>query len=243
MRCGIALVLTALAISALASAAFANDSTAELTTGGLVLSKSADIEMRSEELAVSEKEISVRYRFFNHAANDQTVTVAFPMPDVTLDGADWNIAFPAPDSENFLDFHTVVDGREVEMQYEQKALLHGVDISSRLKAYGVPRRPARRSTRCRARPRTNSSRSASGRLTTTMPARVGRTMSYRAGRSNRRSTGSRFFPPDARSSSNTDIPRASAKPSARCSAPATSSPHGCMSMRPAIASIRNSWPA
>src|SRR3984957_306612 len=136
MRCGLASALTALAISAFTPAAFANDSTAELTTGGLVLSKNADIEMRSEDLAISEKEISVRYRFFNDAASDQTVTVAFPMPDVTL--VDRDIAFPARDPANFLDFHTVADGRDVRAQYEEKAVLDGTDISARLKAFGVP---------------------------------------------------------------------------------------------------------
>jgi hypothetical protein len=123
------------------SLARANDSTAELTTGGLVLAKTADVEMRAEDLAISEKEIDVRYRFFNHSAQDVTVTVAFPMPDVTLNGPDWNIAFPAPDSTNFLDFHTIADGHEVQAQYEQKALLDGVDISARLKALGVPLAP------------------------------------------------------------------------------------------------------
>src|ERR1700722_15215118 len=136
MRCGLASALTALAISAFTPAAFANDSTAELTTGGLVLAKNADIEMRSEDLAISQKEISVHYRFFNRAASDQTVTVAFPMPDVTL--VDRDIAFPARDPANFLDFHTVADGRDVRAQYEEKAVLDGTDISARLKAFGVP---------------------------------------------------------------------------------------------------------
>jgi hypothetical protein len=129
-------VLAALATLIFARPAFANDSTADLTTGGLVLSKNADIEMRSEELAISEQEISVRYRFFNRAASDQTVTVAFPMPDVTLDDRD--IAFPARDPANFLDFHTTADGRDVRAQYEEKAILGGTDISARLKAFGVP---------------------------------------------------------------------------------------------------------
>jgi len=128
------------------SLARANDTTAELTTGGLVLAKTADIEMRSEDLAISEKQIDVRYRFFNHSAQDVTVMVAFPMPDVTLNGPDWNIAFPAPDSPNFLDFHTIADGREVQAQYEQKALLGGVDISARLKALGVPLAPQSEAT-------------------------------------------------------------------------------------------------
>ena len=58
---------------ALDAPALANDTTAELTSGGLVLEQSADIEMRSEDLAISEREISVRYRFFNHGAADETV--------------------------------------------------------------------------------------------------------------------------------------------------------------------------
>ena len=129
-------VLVALAVLTFRQNAFANDSTAELTTGGLVLAKNADIEMQSEDLAISAKEISVRYRFFNRAASDQTVTVAFPMPDVTL--VDRDIAFPARDPANFLDFHTVADGRDVRAQYEEKAVLDGTDISARLKAFGVP---------------------------------------------------------------------------------------------------------
>jgi uncharacterized protein DUF4424 len=146
MSKGFLAVSAALAGFIFTPAAFANDSTAELTTGGLVLAKSADIEMRSEDLAISENQISVRYRFFNHAASDQTVTVAFPMPDVTLDGPDSNIAFPAPDSTNFLEFHTTADGREVQAQYEQKAVLGGVDISAKLKAYGIPLAPQSEAT-------------------------------------------------------------------------------------------------
>ena len=139
-----ALVLALLSLSA--GSAHANDSTAELTTGGLVLAKSADIEMRSEDLAISESAIDVRYRFLNRAAHDVTVTVAFPMPDIVWDGLDVNIAVPDPDSPNFLAFHTVVDGREVAAQNEQKAFAAGVDVSARLQALGVPLAPQREVT-------------------------------------------------------------------------------------------------
>jgi hypothetical protein len=135
----------ALALCA-AAPALANDSSAELTTGGLVLAKSADIEMRSEDLAISAKEIVVRYRFFNRAARDVTTTVAFPMPDIVWDGPDTNIAVPAPDSPNFLDFRTTIDGQPVAAQNEQKALAKGVDITARLAALGVPLAPQSEAT-------------------------------------------------------------------------------------------------
>ena len=121
-----------------AGAAAANDSTAELTTGGLVLGKTADIAMRSEDLAISEKEIVVRYRFFNGAPEDRTVTIAFPMPDIVGRTPDDNYAIPSPDAANFLDFRTTVDGEPVRAEYEQKALAGGVDVSARLHTLGVP---------------------------------------------------------------------------------------------------------
>ncbi len=128
-----------------ASAARANDTTAALTTGGLVFGKNANIEMRSEDLSISEKQIVVHYRFFNRAKSDETVTVAFPMPDV-----DWTdahpIAVPNNESDNFLDFHTMVDGRPVAMQIEQKAFVEGRDVTQPLVALGVPLMPTAKKT-------------------------------------------------------------------------------------------------
>ncbi len=132
--------------AALAAPALANDSSAELGTGGLVLVKSADIEMRSEDLSISEREIVARYRFFNHAASDETVTVAFPLPDIAWEGPDTNISIPDPNSANFLDFETRVDGAKVEMRREEKAIAHGKDISAELTALGVPLAPQTEAT-------------------------------------------------------------------------------------------------
>jgi len=124
-----------------ATPASAKDSSAELTTGGLVLAKSADIEMRSEDLAISASEMVVRYRFLNHSAQDVTTTVAFPMLDIVWEGSDTNISVPSPDSPNFLDFRTAIDGQPVAARNEQKAFAKGVDITQRLTALGVPLTP------------------------------------------------------------------------------------------------------
>lgn len=129
-----------LALCLVASAAKANDTTAALTTGGLVFNTNADIEMRSEELSISRKRIDVRYRFFNRSSADQTVTVAFPMPEVDAK-EDTNIAVPDDESDNFLQFRTVVDGREVAARIEQKAFLAGKDVTARLQALNLPLQP------------------------------------------------------------------------------------------------------
>ncbi len=59
-----------LAALALAGPAAANDSTAEHSAGGLVLTRTADIDMVSEDLFVSAGEVRVRYVFRNRSPRE-----------------------------------------------------------------------------------------------------------------------------------------------------------------------------
>lgn len=131
---------------AMTASAEANDSSAELTTGGLVLTKSADIEMRSEDLSISEQRVDVHYVFRNRSASDVTVTVAFPMPDIVWNGYDDVISIPNADSANFLDFHVSVEGAPVATEYEQRAFNKSGEITKRLKTLGIPLAPQAKST-------------------------------------------------------------------------------------------------
>ncbi|HWF78654.1 MAG TPA: DUF4424 domain-containing protein [Caulobacteraceae bacterium] len=136
--CGAALLWSA--------GAAANDSTAELAAGGLVLTKSAAIEMRAEDLFISAKQVRVRYRFANASPHDVTVTVAFPMPDITTEGYDDMLSIPTQDPVNILGFSTLVDSKPVAAQVEQRAIKHGVDQTAYLKSLGVPLAPHLAST-------------------------------------------------------------------------------------------------
>jgi Domain of unknown function (DUF4424) len=129
-----------------AGVAGANDSTAGLTNYGLVLTKNTDVEMRSEKLYISDKQVRVDYQFLNTSAKDVTVTVAFPMPDITVQGLDDNISVPNPDSPNILGFSTLVDGKAVNAQVEQKVIQGGVDRTALLRSLGVPLSPFAQST-------------------------------------------------------------------------------------------------
>jgi hypothetical protein len=121
--------------------AIANDSSAELATGGLVLEKSADIEMRAEDLYVSAKAIRVAARFYNTSAKDVTTVVAFPMPDITIEHPDEVISVPTEDVQNILGFSTKVDGKPVEMRVEQKVHSGGIERTDVLARLGVPVAP------------------------------------------------------------------------------------------------------
>lgn len=125
----------------MAGAALANNSSAELAAGGLVLTKTADIAMRSESLRISDKAVHVHYVFANTSGHDVSLLVAFPMPDITIEGEDDNLAVPTQNPQNFLAFRTTVDGRPVKANVEQKVIARGVDRTALLKSMGIPLAP------------------------------------------------------------------------------------------------------
>src|ERR1700704_3184084 len=116
LRSAIALLAAGLA----AGPALANDTTAELANGGVLFVHKHNVEMRSEDLAISAKEVSVRYRFFNTSDKDVTVLVAFPMPEIRIEEPDQNLAVPTEAPVNFLAFTTKVNGAPVKTEVEQR---------------------------------------------------------------------------------------------------------------------------
>jgi hypothetical protein len=118
----------------------ANDSSAELSVGGLVFTRSADVSMESEELRITPEIITVRYRFLNQTPNPVALTVAFPLPDIDLSEAE-NYAFPTSDPVNFVGFETKIDGKPVNFTVHQQAFLGDKDISATLRRLDVPLLP------------------------------------------------------------------------------------------------------
>jgi hypothetical protein len=125
--------------------AISNDSTAELTTGGLVFTTNKAIVMREERLFISLSVIHVRYVLFNKSDKDIRSTVAFPVPDIELDPPS-NVAIPNDDSENILGFTTMADGQYLNARVEQKVFANGVEQTGLLRRLGVPLAPHLEST-------------------------------------------------------------------------------------------------
>ena len=146
VRWGLAACAAAVLDVAAGAVALANDTSAQLATGGLVLTKTDAIEMKSEDLSISEKLVHVRYVFENTSGRDASVLVAFPLPDITIEGPDDNIVVPTESPTNFLGFVTTVDGRVVDAQVEQKVIKDGVDETAYLRELGIPLAPQLPST-------------------------------------------------------------------------------------------------
>ena len=117
--------------------ALGNDTSAVLTTGGLEFVTNADIVMASEELFISVDEIRVVYQFRNDGAKDQSVLVAFPMPDI-VQSVYSPVAFPTGPDDNLFDFRTTLDGRPVDATLYEYVFAHGVDRTKLLRQLGLP---------------------------------------------------------------------------------------------------------
>lgn len=122
----------------LAGAAHANDSMGTVSTSGIKYLKNPHIDMQSEDLYISEKQIRVHYKFKNTSSQDITETVLFPLPIV-----------PAATVSDFADtkglvnsFRIYVDGKPVRPQVHVRAYFERsngtlVDVTADLKKCGL----------------------------------------------------------------------------------------------------------
>lgn len=123
-----------------AAPALANDTMAELKTGGLTFIESPDVSMESEALFISAREVRVDYVFENSAGKDVETLVAFPMPD--LPGhVESDIAIADSGKDNFLDFTVTQDGKPISPTLQQRAIAASIDVTDDLKARNIPPLP------------------------------------------------------------------------------------------------------
>ena len=126
-----ALCLTMVPVTALA-----NDSMAELKTGGLQYVRTDVVRMVSEDLFISEEKVTVDYVFENTSDADVESLVAFPMPTL-IPSAYEPRDVPVPDT-NFLGFKVSVEGQPLTPKLEQRATVFGVDVTDDLLDARVP---------------------------------------------------------------------------------------------------------
>jgi hypothetical protein len=127
--------LLIIAVTGFASAALANDSSALLEAGGIVLTQSADVTMVSEDLTISRSKVRVAYQFKNTSDKDVRTRVAFPVPPIPVcteeasgncDG-DMQIA----NGPNPMQFRLWVDGKPMRFETDSKTTMGKDGVGSK----------------------------------------------------------------------------------------------------------------
>jgi len=131
LACGAAVALT--------PGAYADDSSAMLGAGGIVLTKNADIRMASEDLYLSPTSVRVHYSFVNDSKKDIDTIVAFPLPDVdNYEYSESAIGDTRDTTPNFVGFALWIDGTKIAPTAEERAIYKGKDVTDKVRAAGLP---------------------------------------------------------------------------------------------------------
>ncbi len=120
-------------LAATAGPAVANDSMAELRTGGLAYVVTEDVSMVEENLFLSMDEVRVDYVFKNTSDKDVTSIIAFPMPDI-VSQPESNVAVPDYEADNFLGFTVTQDGKAIQPQLQQRVSALSIDWTDELRS-------------------------------------------------------------------------------------------------------------
>lgn len=120
-------------LAATAGPAVANDSMAELRTGGLAYVVTEDVSMVEENLFLSMDEVRVDYVFKNTSDKDVTSIIAFPMPDIVTQ-PESNVAVPDYEADNFLGFTVTQDGKAIQPQLQQRVSALSIDWTDELRS-------------------------------------------------------------------------------------------------------------
>lgn len=128
----------ALAAATALSPALANDSAVRIEAGGIVLEKTDEIRMASEDLFISLHRIAVDYVYENVTGEDVTATIAFPLPVLTNDN-DYDFEQHGVDlARPHLGYLTLVDGKEQPSTVRMIVTTQsGEDITAILEEAGV----------------------------------------------------------------------------------------------------------
>ena len=138
-------LLMAGALAAMPTTVAANDSMAELKTGGLRYIRTEAVRMEREDLFISADQITVDYVFENKTDKDVESLIAFPMPSIIPDPYDAS-GVPVDDT-NFLGFRVFIEGEEIQPELSQRASVLGVDVTEEIYNYRLPLLPIAESTR------------------------------------------------------------------------------------------------
>jgi hypothetical protein len=114
--------------------AIANDSTARIGAGGIILVKNRHIRMLSEHLTISQAKINVHYRFLNEGPSAIDTVVAFPLPVYHWDPEE---RAQIDDLRPIASLSVFADGQPVKIQMEVKALIGKRDITAQLRRIGL----------------------------------------------------------------------------------------------------------
>jgi hypothetical protein len=111
---------------------------AEIAAGGLTFAANPSIVIEQQDVLITPDRITLTYALRNNASTPQAIHIAFALPDLDANAiSDAEVALPAAEPANFIQFSTTVDGQPIAVKVEQRTLAIGLDVTALLMANGL----------------------------------------------------------------------------------------------------------
>lgn len=121
------------------------DAAREVAAGGLIFMNHPALVIDSKELVITPSEIRANYMVRNSGSKPVTATVTLPLPDIDAAlGNPQSLQISAPESSNFISALFLADDGPVSAEFEQRAMVMGLDVGTVLKAAQLPNNPLAR---------------------------------------------------------------------------------------------------
>jgi Domain of unknown function (DUF4424) len=142
LRCGSAAVRLGLGIvfaAIIAAPAQSNTRTTELASGGLHFPYHPSIKLDRQEVRIGIDAVRLSYTLSSKADTDETLLVAFPLPDLDMSSLVWTaLRLPIDNDSNFVGLSVTAGARTIDPELHQRARAMGIDVTQHLFQSNLP---------------------------------------------------------------------------------------------------------
>jgi hypothetical protein len=135
----VGMIVTAAATSSNGQAADSRtDLRTEIVTGGLIFAPNVNLSIDRQDVTIGADQVQVSYAIRNGDDTAQTITIAFPFPDIDPGvSAETQAEFSVNNPSNYLEFVATVDGGRPAYALEQRAIAVGLDVTKAITDAGL----------------------------------------------------------------------------------------------------------
>ena len=109
-----------------------------IAIGDIISPRRQPVTIVGEEVTVRPERVEIRYRLANPTDNPLDVPIVLPVPDIAPQILSTNAGGPRADPDNFIDLVVSVDGRPVDVNVVQRAVVGPRDVTDTLRREQIP---------------------------------------------------------------------------------------------------------
>ncbi len=110
----------------------------EVPAGGLIFVPDGAIAIESQEVQISRDQVRSIYQTRHSGSTSRSIVITFQLPEIDLASlGDQILVLPVGAPENFVGAKVTANGQPVQLQFQQRAIAFGLDVTDALGEVGI----------------------------------------------------------------------------------------------------------